>query len=96
MKPAPFEYSRPADIDEACALLAADDGARVIAAVSSEAKLAFAKKHGADDGVVYPPGPFDKAGARALADIDASVDAQGYAKHVKLNSQTQGGGNGGH
>jgi CO/xanthine dehydrogenase FAD-binding subunit len=31
MKPAPFEYSRPADIDEACALLAADDGARVIA-----------------------------------------------------------------
>ena len=31
MKPAPFEYSRPADIDEACALLAADEGARVIA-----------------------------------------------------------------
>ena len=31
MKPAAFEYSRPADIDEACAMLAADDGARVIA-----------------------------------------------------------------
>src|SRR4051812_42575341 len=31
MKPAPFEYSRPSDIDEACVLLAADDGARVIA-----------------------------------------------------------------
>jgi carbon-monoxide dehydrogenase medium subunit len=31
MKPAPFEYSRPADLDEACAMLAADDGARVIA-----------------------------------------------------------------
>jgi CO/xanthine dehydrogenase FAD-binding subunit len=31
MKAAPFEYSRPSDIDEACALLAADDGARVIA-----------------------------------------------------------------
>ena len=31
MKAAPFEYSRPADIDEACALLAADDSARVIA-----------------------------------------------------------------
>ena len=31
MKPAPFEYSRPADIDEACALLVADDGARLIA-----------------------------------------------------------------
>jgi CO/xanthine dehydrogenase FAD-binding subunit len=31
MKAAPFEYSRPSDVDEACALLAADDGARVIA-----------------------------------------------------------------
>jgi CO/xanthine dehydrogenase FAD-binding subunit len=31
MKPAPFDYSRPASIDEACALLAADDGARLIA-----------------------------------------------------------------
>ena len=31
MKPAPFEYSRPTSIDEACALLAADDGARLIA-----------------------------------------------------------------
>lgn len=31
MKAAPFEYSRPADVDEACALLAADDNARVIA-----------------------------------------------------------------
>jgi carbon-monoxide dehydrogenase medium subunit len=31
MKPAPFEYSRPQSIDEACALLAADDGARIIA-----------------------------------------------------------------
>ncbi len=31
MKAAPFAYSRPADIEEACAVLAADDGARVIA-----------------------------------------------------------------
>jgi CO/xanthine dehydrogenase FAD-binding subunit len=31
MKPAPFEYARPAGLDEACALLAADDGARIIA-----------------------------------------------------------------
>jgi CO/xanthine dehydrogenase FAD-binding subunit len=31
LKPAPFEYSRPSTIDEACALLADDDGARVIA-----------------------------------------------------------------
>ena len=44
-------------------------GARVIAAVSSEDKLAFARKHGAHSGVVYPQGPFDKAGAKALADL---------------------------
>lgn len=31
MKAAPFAYSRAADVEEACALLAADDGARVIA-----------------------------------------------------------------
>jgi NADPH2:quinone reductase len=44
-------------------------GARVIAAVSSPEKLEFARRHGADDGVVYPKGPFDKAGAKALADV---------------------------
>jgi NADPH:quinone reductase len=44
-------------------------GARVIAAVSSEEKLAFAKQHGADDGIVYPTGPFDRAAAKALTDI---------------------------
>ena len=44
-------------------------GARVIAAASSEEKVALAKKHGADDGVVYPAGPFDKAGSKALADL---------------------------
>src|SRR5215467_8595912 len=31
MKAAPFEYLRPADIAEACAMLGADDGARLIA-----------------------------------------------------------------
>jgi CO/xanthine dehydrogenase FAD-binding subunit len=31
MKAAPFSYSRAADVEEACALLAADDSARVIA-----------------------------------------------------------------
>lgn len=31
MKAAPFAYSRVADLDQACALLAADEGARVIA-----------------------------------------------------------------
>jgi NADPH2:quinone reductase len=44
-------------------------GARVIAAASSEEKVALAKKHGASDGVVYPAGPFDKAGSKALADL---------------------------
>jgi NADPH2:quinone reductase len=44
-------------------------GARVIAAASSEEKVALAKKHGAERGIVYPPGPFDKAGARALTDL---------------------------
>src|SRR5436309_3872851 len=31
MKPAPFEYARPADLDQACAMLAAGDDARIIA-----------------------------------------------------------------
>lgn len=31
MKAAPFSYSRPADVEEACALLAQDEGARIIA-----------------------------------------------------------------
>ena len=44
-------------------------GARVIAAASSEEKVALAKGHGADDGVVYPQGPFDRDGQKALADL---------------------------
>src|SRR5712691_10623673 len=31
MKAAPFEYSRVGDIDEACAMLAADENARIVA-----------------------------------------------------------------
>ena len=42
-------------------------GARVIAAVSTAEKLALAKAHGADSGIVYPTGPFDKDGTKALA-----------------------------
>jgi NADPH2:quinone reductase len=57
-------------------------GARVIAAVSSPDKLEFAKKHGADDGVVYPAGPFDKAGAKALADIFKSVCGENGANVI--------------
>ena len=42
-------------------------GARVVAAVSSEEKAAMARAHGADETVVYPQGPFDKEGSKALA-----------------------------
>lgn len=42
-------------------------GARVIAAVSSEAKAQAAREAGADDAIVYPQGPFDKDGQKALA-----------------------------
>lgn len=43
-------------------------GARVIAAVSSEAKAAVAREAGADDVVIYDHAPFDKDASRALAD----------------------------
>lgn len=48
-------------------------GARVIAAASSDEKVALARRHGADAGVEYPPGPFDKAGAKKLADLFKSA-----------------------
>jgi len=43
-------------------------GARVIAAASSKEKLALAQECGAESGVLYPPGPLDKADARALTE----------------------------
>ncbi|WP_395671457.1 NADPH:quinone oxidoreductase family protein [Phenylobacterium sp.] len=43
-------------------------GARVVAAVSSEEKAAFARSRGADEVVVYPSGDIDKAASRALAE----------------------------
>ena len=42
-------------------------GARVIAAVSSEDKAQAVREHGADAAVIYPRGPFDKEGRKALA-----------------------------
>ena len=42
-------------------------GARVVAAVSSEEKAEAARAAGADIVLVYPRGPFDKDGSRALA-----------------------------
>jgi NADPH2:quinone reductase len=44
-------------------------GARVIAAVSSEEKAAAACEAGADEAIVYPAGPFDKDGQKALAQL---------------------------
>ena len=43
-------------------------GARVIAAVSSEDKAQAAREAGADEAIVYPRGPFDRDGQKALAD----------------------------
>jgi NADPH2:quinone reductase len=42
-------------------------GARVVAAVSSREKAEAAREAGADETIVYPRGPFDKDGAKALA-----------------------------
>ncbi|MGH6986197.1 MAG: NADPH:quinone oxidoreductase family protein [Caulobacteraceae bacterium] len=44
-------------------------GAQVIAAASSEEKVALAKSRGAASGAVYPPGPFDRDGQKALAEL---------------------------
>nr|WP_294171165.1 NADPH:quinone oxidoreductase family protein [uncultured Sphingomonas sp.] len=43
-------------------------GVRVIAAVSSEDKAQAAREAGSDDAIVYPRGPFDRDGQKALAD----------------------------
>ena len=42
-------------------------GARVVAAVSSEEKATAAREAGADEALIYPPGPFDRDGQIALA-----------------------------
>lgn len=44
-------------------------GARVVAAVSSDEKAAAARDAGADETIVYPAGPFDKDGQKALAKL---------------------------
>lgn len=44
-------------------------GARVIAAASSQEKVDLAISRGAESGVVYPLGPFDKDGQKKLADL---------------------------
>jgi NADPH:quinone reductase-like Zn-dependent oxidoreductase len=44
-------------------------GARIVAAISSEEKAAAARNAGADSTLVYPRGPFDKDGSKALAQL---------------------------
>lgn len=51
-------------------------GAYVIAAASSQEKVDAAKKAGADEGIVYPRGPFDRAGQKALAEQFKSVSGE--------------------
>lgn len=48
-------------------------GARVIAAASSQEKVDLAIARGADSGVVYPLGPFDRDGQKALANLFKDV-----------------------
>jgi len=44
-------------------------GARVVAAVSSEEKARAARDAGANSAIVYPAGPFDRDGQKALAGL---------------------------
>ncbi|HEY0129858.1 MAG TPA: NADPH:quinone oxidoreductase family protein, partial [Allosphingosinicella sp.] len=57
-------------------------GARVIAAVSSEAKAEVARQAGADLAIVYPSGPFDKDGSKALAQMFKEAVGPGGADLV--------------
>lgn len=53
-------------------------GARVVGAVSSEAKAAAVREAGVDEVIVYPRGPFDKDGSKALAEqFKAAVGPKG-------------------
>lgn len=62
--------------------LGAAMGARVIAAASTDEKVALARAHGAASGVVYPSGPFDKDGVKALAAQFKDATAPGGADVV--------------
>ena len=57
-------------------------GARVIAAVSSQEKAQAALAAGADEAIVYPSGPFDKDGKRALAEQFKAAVGPGGANVV--------------
>jgi len=52
-------------------------GARVIGAVSSDSKAEFAKKCGADDTIIYPPGAFAKEQSKQLSEAFKQVTGGG-------------------
>ncbi len=53
-------------------------GAKVIAAASTEEKVAIAKEHGADEGIVYPSGALDRAQQKEFSEqIKALTGGQG-------------------
>lgn len=54
-------------------------GARVIAAASTQDKVDLAIAHGAAGGAVYPTGPFDKDGLKALAGLLKAAVGEGGA-----------------
>jgi NADPH:quinone reductase-like Zn-dependent oxidoreductase len=57
-------------------------GARVIGAVSSEEKAEAVREAGADRVIVYPQGPFDKEGSKALAQMFKEAVGPGGADVV--------------
>ncbi|HEU0133304.1 MAG TPA: NADPH:quinone oxidoreductase family protein [Allosphingosinicella sp.] len=57
-------------------------GARVVAAVSSEEKAEVARLAGADLAIVYPAGPFDKDGSKALGQMFKEAVGPGGADVV--------------
>jgi len=57
-------------------------GARVVAAVSSEEKAQAARAAGADLAIIYPRGPFDKEGAKALSQLFKEAVGPGGADLV--------------
>jgi NADPH:quinone reductase len=50
-------------------------GAHVTAAVSSAERLLLAKRYGANDGFVYPRGPFDETSRRRLSEVFKATGA---------------------
>ncbi|MDP1872858.1 NADPH:quinone oxidoreductase family protein [Phenylobacterium sp.] len=52
-------------------------GMRVVAACSSQEKVDLAIKHGADEGVVYGRGPFDRDGQKQLSELFKSKAGPG-------------------